>query len=531
MLAVVSRLVPVTTIPSPAAGMRELGDYLRQQRIAANLSVRQLSAVTGISNPYLSQIERGLRRPSADILQQLAQGLSLSAESLYIRAGLLDPEHGPHGADARMAIRNDPRLDGPQRRALLDAYARLVGDGRYAVVDTAPASPSSLLDGSQQYPSEFEEKDMNAKSDQSGQDTERDLEKSALTPLYAMVGASDLAVEKLVELGQKAAKDAETGIDDLQHRADELQHRANRDMSKAIKGARQLPQEAAKQAKEAVQKGRKQYRQLARRGKDVDLAGQATSTAQGIMKQAGEIAGRGRKEAAHVVDARVHQAGKVVDRGRHQAEHMVEQGRHQAEHFVEHRRHQAEHLVEQGRAEAEKRVQEGRRVAKRTRRVAAEQADRVADQATQVVEAVSHVGRRPVAAAMSATADVRKPMARRRRSPGSTEARTVVSAGVDAGATTPTAKKPAAKKATSKKAATKKAAASKPVAKRASSTPAGATVAKRATKRATKATATASAAPAASPSDMPASPAATPIIPEPAPASTPSDKLPTSSEE
>ena len=65
-----------------------LGEYLREQRTAARLSLRQLSELAGVSNPYLSQIERGLKRPSAEILQQLAKGLEVSAESLYVRAGI-----------------------------------------------------------------------------------------------------------------------------------------------------------------------------------------------------------------------------------------------------------------------------------------------------------------------------------------------------------------------------------------------------------------------------------------------------------
>lgn len=69
-----------------------LGAYLREQRLSARLSVRQLSELAGISNPYLSQIERGLKRPSAEILQRIATGLHISAETLYVQAGLLDPE-------------------------------------------------------------------------------------------------------------------------------------------------------------------------------------------------------------------------------------------------------------------------------------------------------------------------------------------------------------------------------------------------------------------------------------------------------
>ncbi|HEX6055677.1 MAG TPA: helix-turn-helix transcriptional regulator, partial [Intrasporangium sp.] len=68
----------------------DLGAYLREQRENAQLSLRQLAEIAGISNPYLSQIERGLKKPSAEILQQIAKGLEVSAESLYVRAGILD---------------------------------------------------------------------------------------------------------------------------------------------------------------------------------------------------------------------------------------------------------------------------------------------------------------------------------------------------------------------------------------------------------------------------------------------------------
>src|ERR687885_106346 len=83
-----------------AVGQRAatLGDYLREQRRAAQLSLRQLAEQAGVSNPYLSQIERGLRRPSAEVLQQLAKALRISAEQLYIRAGILSLEEGVGGS-------------------------------------------------------------------------------------------------------------------------------------------------------------------------------------------------------------------------------------------------------------------------------------------------------------------------------------------------------------------------------------------------------------------------------------------------
>lgn len=106
-----------------------LGDYLRDQRVTKKLSVRQLSAIAGISNPYLSQIERGVKRPSAEILQQIAKGLSISAETLYVQAGLLDPKDAAAeaGATTRAAIAADPALTSRQRQTMLEIYESFVG--------------------------------------------------------------------------------------------------------------------------------------------------------------------------------------------------------------------------------------------------------------------------------------------------------------------------------------------------------------------------------------------------------------------
>lgn len=111
-------------------GASALGEMIRKQRELASLTMRQLSSMAGISNPYLSQIERGLRRPSAEILQQLAKGLRISAEQLYVRAGILDDSAAgaPEPADVTVAILADPRLNDRQRRALLDVYHSFVGD-------------------------------------------------------------------------------------------------------------------------------------------------------------------------------------------------------------------------------------------------------------------------------------------------------------------------------------------------------------------------------------------------------------------
>ncbi len=122
-----------------------LGDYLREQRVLAKLSVRQLSAIAGVSNPYLSQIERGVKRPSADILQQIAKGLSISAETLYVQAGLLDPKDAAAeaGATTRAAIRSDPALTTRQRQTLIEIYESFVGAEPAATkIDAEPARPT-----------------------------------------------------------------------------------------------------------------------------------------------------------------------------------------------------------------------------------------------------------------------------------------------------------------------------------------------------------------------------------------------------
>jgi len=98
-----------------------LGDYLHEQRVAAQLSLRQLAEQTGVSNPYLSQIERGLRRPSAEVLQQLAKALRVSAETLYIHAGILSPEDG-EVRSVELAILADTGLTERQKQSLLDVY-------------------------------------------------------------------------------------------------------------------------------------------------------------------------------------------------------------------------------------------------------------------------------------------------------------------------------------------------------------------------------------------------------------------------
>ena len=115
-----------SAIPSGA----DIGQFIREQRQNAKLSLRRLADDTGVSNPYLSQIERGLRKPSAEILQQLAKGLRISAEQLYVQAGLLEDRGTSQALEA--AIVSDVTINERQKRVLLDIYASFITENRAA---------------------------------------------------------------------------------------------------------------------------------------------------------------------------------------------------------------------------------------------------------------------------------------------------------------------------------------------------------------------------------------------------------------
>ena len=117
-----------------------LGDYLREQRVSARLSLRQLAEQAGVSNPYLSQIERGLRRPSAEVLQQLAKALRISAEQLYVRAGIVSPDEGV-GGSVELAVLGDSALTERQKQTLLDVYASFMALNAHPGTRT-PATPT-----------------------------------------------------------------------------------------------------------------------------------------------------------------------------------------------------------------------------------------------------------------------------------------------------------------------------------------------------------------------------------------------------
>jgi transcriptional regulator with XRE-family HTH domain len=111
---------------------QDIGSFIRAQREAAQVSVRQLAEKAGVSNPYLSQIERGLRKPSADVLNQIAKALRVSAEVLYVRAGILEPSEA---SEVRDAIINDTAITERQKRALLDIYASFCRQNESAVAE------------------------------------------------------------------------------------------------------------------------------------------------------------------------------------------------------------------------------------------------------------------------------------------------------------------------------------------------------------------------------------------------------------
>jgi transcriptional regulator with XRE-family HTH domain len=99
--------------------VREVGAFIRSQRLSSRLSLRKLSGLAGVSIPYLSQVERGLRKPSADILQAIAKALRISAETLYVQAGILDDRALP---DLATAIMSDPTISERQKQALVQIY-------------------------------------------------------------------------------------------------------------------------------------------------------------------------------------------------------------------------------------------------------------------------------------------------------------------------------------------------------------------------------------------------------------------------
>jgi transcriptional regulator with XRE-family HTH domain len=123
--------------------VNSIGEYIREQREQAKISMRQLAQSAGVSNPYLSQIERGLRKPSADILQQIAKGLRISAEALYVQAGIL--EDRPADSGVRSALLADPQLSERQKQVLVEIYESFRRENAASAEQPAAQGPVAEL--------------------------------------------------------------------------------------------------------------------------------------------------------------------------------------------------------------------------------------------------------------------------------------------------------------------------------------------------------------------------------------------------
>jgi transcriptional regulator with XRE-family HTH domain len=145
LLAIASTLAGMVRIRTQKIGeqLGSLGEFIAGQRRVAQLSLRQLAEQTGISNPYLSQIERGLRKPSAEVLQQLSKALRVSAESLYVRAGILDPDDHP-ATSVEMAVLADMAISERQKRVLIDVYTSFVKENEKAAPTGKPQNDQVL---------------------------------------------------------------------------------------------------------------------------------------------------------------------------------------------------------------------------------------------------------------------------------------------------------------------------------------------------------------------------------------------------
>lgn len=137
------RVLDAGTVEAVANAAQDIGEFIRSQRLSAKVSLRQLAERAGVSNPYLSQIERGLRKPSADVLSQIAKGLRVSAEVLYVRAGILEARPASPVRDALLA---DTSISERQKQMLLEIYDSFRRENAQSEADTAGTdSPSAAV--------------------------------------------------------------------------------------------------------------------------------------------------------------------------------------------------------------------------------------------------------------------------------------------------------------------------------------------------------------------------------------------------
>jgi len=120
---------------------KSVGEFIRSQRRVADMSLRQLSNLAKVSNPYLSQIERGIYKPSAEVLKAIADALQIRSETLFARAGFIDEEAHRGPSDVERAVRSDPRLSTEQKRSIISIYRSFIGDVEAS--EKPPAQPSA----------------------------------------------------------------------------------------------------------------------------------------------------------------------------------------------------------------------------------------------------------------------------------------------------------------------------------------------------------------------------------------------------
>ncbi len=171
-----------------------IGAYIREQREQAKISMRQLAQAAGVSNPYLSQVERGLRRPSADILQQIAKGLRISAEALYVQAGILDDKEGD--TSVIEAIMADREITERQKQMLIDIYesfrkeartdaAARAGAGDAAEPETGEPKAKELK------AEELKAEELEAEELEAEESVEAAVEESGHDPVVEVVAAAE----------------------------------------------------------------------------------------------------------------------------------------------------------------------------------------------------------------------------------------------------------------------------------------------------------------------------------------------------
>ena len=206
--------------------VESLGEYLHEQRVTAQLSLRQLAEQAGVSNPYLSQIERGLRRPSAEVLQQLAKALRISAEQLYVQAGILNPDDG----DRSLRRARHPRGPGAHRAAEAVPARRLrVVPRRQRRRPTPPDRPRHACRATTTRRSTTWPRPSSTSPRRSRPPRRR--------PLYAGVGVTDLVVETVrdyVADVQKRLDDVQKSVSGLETKPEVLRDRASKAVADTI---------------------------------------------------------------------------------------------------------------------------------------------------------------------------------------------------------------------------------------------------------------------------------------------------------